>query len=108
MLLAASDPGESRWEQIAPEPGKLFVVRDPKQSIYRFRRADVDVYRRVCRLLEASGATCVELRKSFRAVPNIQRAVNAAFAPLMDGPSSHSIGGTSEAELQARYVPLEA
>ncbi len=83
MLLAANDP---------------FVVGDPKQSIYRFRRADVDVYRRVCSQLEAAGAIRVELRQSFRAVPNIQRVINAAFAPVMDG----DIEG-----LQARYMPLE-
>src|SRR5437762_3453909 len=84
MLLAGKeDEHEAQWEHVTPEPGKLFVVGDPKQSIYRFRRADVDVYRRVCALLEASGAICVELRQSFRAVPNIQRVVNAAFAPLM-------------------------
>jgi len=98
MLLAANDPGQTRWEQVTPEAGKLFVVGDPKQSIYRFRRADVDVYRRVCGQLEASGATRVELRQSFRAVPNIQRVVNAAFAPVMDGDAEG---------LQARYMPLE-
>ncbi len=25
-------------------PGALFVVGDPKQSIYRFRRADIEIY----------------------------------------------------------------
>jgi len=98
MLLAAGDSKETRWEDVIPEPGKLFVVGDPKQSIYRFRRADVDVYRRVCGQLEAAGAIRVELRQSFRAVPNIQRAINAAFAPVMDG----DVEG-----LQAHYMPLE-
>jgi len=99
MLLASEGSRESRWDHVTPEPGKLFVVGDPKQSIYRFRRADVDVYRRVCQLLQASGATCVELRKSFRAVPNIQRAVNFAFSAVMDGDAE---------SMQAHYVPLEA
>ena len=99
MLLASGDPRERRWEHVTPEAGRLFVVGDPKQSIYRFRRADVDVYRRVCQLLRASGATRVELRKSFRAVPNIQRAVNVAFSTVMDGDAE---------SMQAHYVPLEA
>jgi ATP-dependent helicase/nuclease subunit A len=99
MLLASEGSRESRWDHVTPEPGKLFVVGDPKQSIYRFRRADVDVYRRVCQLLQASGATYVELRKSFRAVPNIQRAVNFAFSTVMDGDAE---------SMQAHYVPLEA
>jgi ATP-dependent exoDNAse (exonuclease V) beta subunit len=99
MLLASGDPSESRWDHVPPQPGKLFVVGDPKQSIYRFRRADVDVYSRVCQLLQASGATYVELRKSFRAVPNIQRAVNFAFSTVMDGDAE---------SMQAHYVPLEA
>jgi ATP-dependent exoDNAse (exonuclease V) beta subunit len=98
MLLAAGDPHESGWDHITPEPGKLFVVGDPKQSIYRFRRADVDVYRQACQLLQASGATRVELRKSFRALPNIQRAVNFAFSTVMDGDVE---------SMQAHYVPLE-
>ena len=54
LLLAADDPDETRWESVTPVPGKLFIVGDPKQSIYRFRRADVDTYMRVCRQLVAA------------------------------------------------------
>jgi len=98
LLLAADDPNETRWESVTPVRGKLFIVGDPKQSIYRFRRADVDTYMRVRRQLIDAGATPLELRRSYRSVPNIQRAVNAAFAPVMDG---------NPAALQAGYVPLE-
>jgi ATP-dependent exoDNAse (exonuclease V) beta subunit len=98
LLLSAHDSDEARWEQVTPLPGKLFIVGDPKQSIYRFRRADVDVYRRVCDQLERAGGRRVELRKSFRGVPALQRFVNAAFARVMDGHPD---------ELQARYVALE-
>ena len=78
-------------------PGGLFLVGDPKQSIYRFRRADVGVYRRVCQRLIERGARRVTLQTSFRSVPHIQRAVNAAFASQMQG---------DEQSLQADYVGL--
>ena len=97
LLLAADDPGERQWERVRPVPGKLFIVGDPKQSIYRFRRADVGIYRRVCEQLAQQGARCLRLTTSFRSVPNIQHAVNAAFRPLMTGDPD---------TLQAGYVPL--
>ena len=91
-------PGrDATGARCGPRPGKLFVVGDPKQSIYRFRRADVGIYEAVREQLRAHGAACVALRSSFRAVPDIQRAVNAAFAPRMTGDA---------VAVQARYVPL--
>ncbi len=97
MLLAADDPGARDWRRVRPVPGKLFLVGDPKQSIYRFRRADVGLYESMKRQLVAAGAAVVHLSVSFRSVPDIQEAVNAAFAPAM-------AAGTSGA--QAAYVPL--
>jgi ATP-dependent exoDNAse (exonuclease V) beta subunit len=97
LLLAADNPDETRWQSVTPLPGKLFIVGDPKQSIYRFRRANVGTYARVCQQLVHHGATPVQLSRSYRSVPNIQRAVNAAFRPVMDG---------NPETLQAAYVPL--
>jgi ATP-dependent exoDNAse (exonuclease V) beta subunit len=97
LLLSASDPAVARWQDVTPAPGKLFLVGDPKQSIYRFRRADVGTYQAVKDLLVARGAASVNLTTSFRAISSIQNLVNAAFAPVMTGDRD---------ALQAGYVPL--
>ncbi|MDH3687665.1 MAG: UvrD-helicase domain-containing protein, partial [Myxococcales bacterium] len=65
------------------KPGRLFVVGDPKQSIYRFRRADLAVYRAVREELAAAGARVLQLTTSFRSVPSLQDAVNASFEPVL-------------------------
>ena len=98
LLLAADDPSEADWRRVQPIPGKLFLVGDPKQSIYRFRRADVALYEQVKTSLIARGAALLHLTTSFRAVPSIQSFVNAAFAPAMAAGSAGS---------HAAYVPLE-
>jgi ATP-dependent exoDNAse (exonuclease V) beta subunit len=98
LLLAADDSSEADWRRVQPIPGKLFLVGDPKQSIYRFRRADVALYEQVKTSLIARGAELFHLTTSFRAVPSIQSFVNAAFAPAMAAGSSAS---------HAAYVPLQ-
>ena len=97
LLLTASDPSVTDWRAAVPARGRLFIVGDPKQSIYRFRRADVGIYRDVCARLEQCGARLVKLTTSFRSVPQLQACVNAAFAPVMTGDAF---------TLQADYVPL--
>ncbi len=97
LLLSADDPScEDPWRS-RTVPGKLFLVGDPKQSIYRFRRADVLLYERVKQHLLAQGASLVQLSTSFRSVPGIQQCVNGAFSAWMTG---------SRERGQAAYVPL--
>jgi ATP-dependent exoDNAse (exonuclease V) beta subunit len=94
LLLAADDAEQNVPMQVRPVPGKLFLVGDPKQSIYRFRRADILLYERVKQYLLSHGAEVAYLSTSFRSTPGIQAAVNGSFAPLMTG------------EHQATWVPL--
>jgi ATP-dependent helicase/nuclease subunit A len=96
LLLASADPNENDWRRVKPVNGKLFIVGDPKQSIYRFRRADVSLYQGVKQLLLMHGAQLEHLTVSFRATPAIQSMVNAAFAPLMN----------IESGTQPAYAPL--
>jgi ATP-dependent helicase/nuclease subunit A len=97
LLLTADDPRVEDPGEARPVPGKLFIVGDPKQAIYRFRGTDVATYWRVSRQLAARGGRVLQLTTSYRSVPAIQRFVNAAFDQAMcaDGRA-----------LQAGYVPL--
>jgi ATP-dependent exoDNAse (exonuclease V) beta subunit len=98
LLLAADDPWVNDEAVARPVPGKLFVVGDPKQSIYRFRRAEVALYERIKQRVRACGGEVLYLTTSFRSVPEIQTAVNRSFSRIMTGGEDGS---------QAEYVPLE-
>ena len=96
-MLSADDRSAPDWKNLKSVPGKLFIVGDPKQAIYRFRRADVGTYENVKRLLLKNGAEILQLTTSFRSVPSVQAMINRAFLPYMDGNAEN---------LQARYVTL--
>ncbi len=101
FLLAAAGPDETDWLRARPRPGKLFVVGDPKQSIYRFRRADVEVYGETKALIASSGGvTGRSLTQNFRTVPSVVGWVNDLFGRLMPP------GG--DPRLQPDYVPIAA
>jgi len=66
-------------------PGALVVVGDAKQSIYRFRRAEVRLFRELTRRAEASeGGAVLHLVQNFRSRPAILRFVNRVFAELIE------------------------
>jgi ATP-dependent helicase/nuclease subunit A len=75
-LTAAGDGGVDIG---GARSGALFVVGDPKQSIYRFRRADIDLFERVRADI---GSTAV-LRTNFRSVPGIVTFINVVFSEIL-------------------------
>ena len=80
MFLSADDPNEKDWRRCRPHPGSLFVVGDPKQSIYRFRRADIVTYNQVKEIIRSSGGQVVHFSANFRTIRPLVNWVNDTFA----------------------------
>ncbi|MGY1653307.1 UvrD-helicase domain-containing protein [Geodermatophilus sp. SYSU D01119] len=74
---------QERWEDVEVPAGSLFVVGDPKQSIYRFRRADIGVYLRAQEVFGQRRGTNIELTTNFRTVPAVLDWINQVFGRLM-------------------------
>ena len=85
------------WEAIVPTPGKLFMVGDPKQPIYRFRRADIVTMARVRNHLVHKSTP---LQQNFRSQQSIISWVNQVFGRWMRNDDG--------SELQAEYRDLIA
>ena len=87
FLLCEQEPRAIDWREVVLKPGKLFIVGDPKQSIYRFRRADIALYDQVKRLVDGQpGGTGVvtAISQNFRTTPAAVAWVNNVFADVFD------------------------
>jgi ATP-dependent helicase/nuclease subunit A len=98
MLLTGAETDERDWRRLTPVPGSLFVVGDPKQSIYRFRRADIETYEDVRTRIARSGRV-LKLSTNFRSNAPLCDWINRTFSPLFPAEPSRE---------QAGYVPLVA
>ncbi len=83
-LAEAEEDFAPRAREAVPGPGRLFLVGDEHQSIYRFRRADLEVFRGVRRQLLHWGEA-VRLRTSFRSRPALVGLANELFPGLLAG-----------------------
>lgn len=103
FYLTGTDAEETDWTRLRPAPGSLFLVGDPKQSIYRFRRADIDTYNLVKTVIAAAGGEVLELTANFRSQACIADYVNGVFGPS-DG--SEALFPAAASGVQARFAPL--
>ena len=101
----SDDQRPMAWEEIVPKAGKLFVVGDPKQSIYRFRRADVVQMNRLKGRIEGTGGRTVNLVQNFRSQKRVVAWVNHVFGQWMDVDSEPAPGGGF---VQAEYEEMFA
>jgi ATP-dependent helicase/nuclease subunit A len=84
LYLAEKEGHEAKeWDQVKLEAGKLFIVGDPKQSIYRFRGADIAAYERIGKLLVAQGGSQETLETNYRSQSQVISLVNMAFNKII-------------------------
>jgi ATP-dependent exoDNAse (exonuclease V) beta subunit len=70
-------------EALAGDAGRLFVVGDAKQSIYRFRRADVTVFRAIRQSIAYKGGLPVDLNETFRSHAPLLAGMNDLLREVM-------------------------
>jgi ATP-dependent helicase/nuclease subunit A len=102
FLSEQREMAASSWTDVRLEPGKLFMVGDPKQSIYKFRRADITVYAQAKECVEKQGGRVLTLDRNFRSAAPIIGFVNDHFQV--------SFGLFAEEmrdRLQPSYTPLQ-
>jgi len=98
FYLTGRDVYEKNWQKLIPRPGSLFVVGDPQQSIYRFRRADIDIYNLVKGLIKKGGGEVLKLKANFRSVHSIGSYLNPIFEELFS---------SGQGKYQAEYSPMQ-
>ena len=99
VLIASDtdDVGDTPWHDLTHEGGRLFLVGDPKQSIYRFRRADIATFLRAGRYVEEQpGGERLELFTNFRSTEPVIAWVNTVFERVI----------TPAGDSQPAYVAL--
>ncbi|MFN0205024.1 MAG: UvrD-helicase domain-containing protein [Planctomycetota bacterium] len=89
-------PARDPWS-VQLSPGKLFVVGDPKQSIYRFRGADIGAYARAVDKIVEQGGAVLRLNVSFRSPSEILKPIDKIFVKWLDA--------QTEDEEHARAAP---
>jgi ATP-dependent helicase/nuclease subunit A len=102
------EPPAGAWRDVVLEPGKLFVVGDPKQSIYRFRRADITLYdaveQRIGEQPDGKGQI-LNISQNFRTTPRLVAWANRVFDRVF---AEDEVEGYPKKGRQPPYQNVEA
>lgn len=90
-------------EQIKED--KLFFVGDQKQSIYRFRDADVSVFKSLSNELASAGGKEFVLPNNFRSEPELIEFFNFLFSEIMEKADADE---DKKVDYEAEYAKLGA
>ena len=94
FYLTAETPVED-WRKCVPRAGSLFIVGDPKQSIYRFRSADVASFKEMRKLFEDGAGEVLELTRNYRSTNGLKRGFNEMFSTLLPNGTADQSGFSS-------------
>ncbi len=83
FFYLSSEHPVPKWSDCRPRPGSLFIVGDPKQSIYRFRSADVPSFLKVRNLFENNGGSILSLSRNFRSTSVLCNYFNRVFSEML-------------------------
>ncbi|HEX8509972.1 MAG TPA: UvrD-helicase domain-containing protein [Propionibacteriaceae bacterium] len=78
-IAGGAEADQTEWRDVRVPSGSLFVVGDPKQSIYRFRRANIGMYLKT----QEWFANTVNLTTNFRTAGPVLDWVNQTFAQVI-------------------------
>ncbi|NQV71760.1 UvrD-helicase domain-containing protein, partial [bacterium] len=81
FCLASKDWNDSDWSKSALLPGRLFLVGDDKQSIYRFRKADFQAFHLVRKAIADQNGLDLKLSTNFRSDSRLCSWINATLGP---------------------------
>ena len=79
---AGAVPAGTQWHEVDTRDGHLFFVGDPKQSIYRFRRADISLFLRAAERF-GQGDRKLSLSTNFRTGRAVVGVINDLFGRLI-------------------------
>lgn len=96
FFLTAQEP-RTNWRECIPQPGSLFIVGDPKQSIYRFRNADVSSFIRIRELFRNPDVgEVLTLYRNYRSTDGMCSWFNEVFTELL----------SEDTEIQSKFSEI--